>query len=177
MSAPSAISYKVVGCLLMAGLPVLWLIGGGTRSASCSSALNSRSRGASLLCLDGSFQEWCCGVDGRSWRFGPMGGFGVSLLAMRRNFLFLAARRVVRTREESVEGPARSPVEATLTFSRLAHRRPFPCWLPPPTSATIDAAGEAYLYISTALAPPPRCGLTERESKSSPRPDAAGARR
>ena len=28
-----------------------------------------------------------------------------------------------------------------------------------PTSGTIDAAGEAYSYISTALAPPPRCAL------------------
>ena len=72
MSAPSAIAWGVGGCLLMAGLPVWVLIGGATRSASCA-ALNSRSPDASPRCLDESFQEWCCGFDGRSWRFGRLG--------------------------------------------------------------------------------------------------------
>ena len=45
------------------------------------------------------------------------------------------------------------------TNSKREHRASFPRWLPAPTSGTIDAAGEAYSYISTALAPPPRCAL------------------
>ena len=116
MSAPSAMVCRVVGCLLVAGLPVLWLIGGGTRSASCSSALNSRSRDASLSGLDGSFQEWWCGSGGRSWRFWAVGWSAV----MRRFFavvvLIVFARGLVRTRGGVAWRPSRGLAASPSTF-------------------------------------------------------------
>ena len=155
MSAPSAISYKVVGCLLMAGLPVLWLIGGGTRSASCSSALNSRSPDASLSDLDGSFQEWCCGFDGRSWRFWAVGWSAV----MRRFLAVVLAWGLVRTRGRGrMEGFAR-----TRRFTiHIRGRRPIDAdflWLPPRTPGTIEASERALSAAPTASAKAPRSAL------------------
>ena len=53
--------------------------------ASCSSALNSRFPDASVGLDDGSFEEWCCGFDGRSWRFGRLG----LVCCVMRHFLLL----------------------------------------------------------------------------------------
>jgi len=117
----------------MAGLPVLPLGGGGTRSASCSSALNSRFPDASFRGLDGSFQEWCCGSDGRSWRFWAVGWS----VMMRRSLLlrsFMLARGRVRTRGSAAwMPPGRVARFSTSFFQARRTRRPWraSCHRPP----------------------------------------------
>ena len=174
MSAPSAIVWGVVGCLLMAGLPVLPL--GGTRSASCSSALNSRSPDASLSGLDGSFQEWCWGFDGRSWRFWAVGWSAV----MRRFLLlrsFVPARGRVRTRGSAAwMPPGRVARFSTSFFQARRTRRPWraSCRRPPLCRLT-----QLEKRVCTFRQPwrRRRAARWPRERESSPRPDAAGARR
>ena len=141
MSAPSAIAWGVVGCLLMAGLPVCLLIGG-ARSASCSLALNSRSRDASLLGLDGSFREWSCGFDGRAvLAFGQhLGAAGGALWDASFSCGFGGRPDSCGRVEEACGAPGGGSLASALAFSRLSNRMSASQTLPPPTSGTIYAA-------------------------------------